>query len=146
MPASATATIDHPGAPRPKVLKLKGRKSNTIEVSRCQVPLTHEDVGTFQNMQGKTVRGPKPTQKAKGFVIDLYKPHNMSEPEYFQHLYMILGRARKLEWIVLRNFPQTADGASDWGIFENGPPAYICEFMEVLERRALLTMPRLLQV
>jgi len=145
MPATSIATIDHPGAPRPKVVKLKGRKGGSIQVTRCQVPLTHEDVATFQNMQGKTIRGPKPAQNPKGFVIDLFKSYNMSQPEYFQHLYMILGRARKLEWLVLRNFPRAADGTADWAIFENGPPAYICEFMEALEQLALRTLPRLLQ-
>ena len=70
MPVDAVATVDHPGAARPKVIKLGAKKQNTIEVTRYQVPITHEDDMTFQNAQGKTVRGPE--QQPKGFVVDLY--------------------------------------------------------------------------
>ena len=69
----------------------------------------------------------------------------MLRDEYFQHLYMILGRARKLEWLLLRNFPRTGDGDPDWGIFEGGPPDYLCEFMATLEKRAKATLPRMLR-
>jgi hypothetical protein len=69
----------------------------------------------------------------------------MSKPEYFQHLYIILGRARKLEWLLIRNFPMDEDGEPDWKVFESGPPAYLCEFMDVLEKRAKETYPRLIQ-
>ena len=72
------------------------------------------------------------------------RPRNMGDAEYFQHIYMILGRARKLEWLLLRNFPLDADGEEDWSIFEQGPPDYLCEFMEKLELRAKETWPRLL--
>ena len=77
---------------------------------RCQIPLTHEDDMTFQNAQGKTIRGPE--QESKGFVIDLFKPRTMGAEDYFQHVYMILGRARKLDWLLLRNFPHTTEGDS----------------------------------
>ena len=104
---------------------------------------------TFQNAQGKTIRGPKEVdeqgqiiEQPKGFLIDLFKPRNMMKDEYFQHLYMILGRARKLDWTLLRNFPTLPDGEPDWEIFEQGPPAYLCEFMDCLEKRAQSTLPR----
>ena len=58
---------------------------------------------------------------------------------------MILGRARKLEWTSLRNSPRGADGAPNWANFEQGPPAYICEFLSALERRAQATLPRMLR-
>ena len=114
-----------------------------VEVASVQIPLTHEDDMTFQNVQGKTVRGPE--NQPKGFVVDLFKPRNHTKEEYFQHLYMVLGRARKLDWLLLRNFPHTPDGELNWSIFEKGPPAYLCEFMAALEGRARATLPRMLQ-
>ena len=69
----------------------------------------------------------------------------MLDEEYFQHVYMIMGRARKLEWVLIRNFPYAPDGEPDWSVFESGPPAYLCEFLEVLEQRAKETWPRLLR-
>ena len=56
-----------------------------------------------------------------------------------------MGRARKLEWMLIRNFPQTPDGEPDWSIFEGGPPEYLCEFLQVLDQRAKETWPRLLR-
>ena len=57
---------------------------------------------------------------------------------------MILGRAQKLEWELIRSFPMTEAGEPDWSVFENGPPDYICEMFTVLEDRARATRPRLL--
>ena len=145
------ATIDHPGALRTKTIKLTSRKHRTVEVWRCQLPLTHEDDMTFQNAQGKTIRGAeehdangKAVREPKGFVVDLYKPPSMGVDEYYQHVYMILGRARKLDWLILRNFPRSTDGEPDWSIFEQGPPQYLCEFIQALQSRARATFPRLL--
>ena len=98
---------------------------------------------TFQNAQGKTIRGSE--GEPKGLVANLYRLPTMSRENYFQHLYMILGRAQKLEWVLLENFPYSDDGKPDWQMFEEGPPPYLCEFMEVLEKRAKATRPRLLQ-
>jgi len=38
-----------------------------------------------------------------------------------------------------------AGGELDWGIFENGPPAYLVEFLQVLDKLAARTLPRLLR-
>jgi hypothetical protein len=143
LPIDTLATINHPGAPRPKTVKLRAKRHAEVKVLRCQLSLTHEDDMTYQNAQGKTVRGPE--DQAKGFVIDLFRPPNMLDEEYFQHVYMIMGRARKLEWVLMRNFPFTPDGEPDRSIFENGPPAYLCEFLDVLGQRARETWPRLLR-
>ena len=64
-----------------------------------------------------------PNKEPKGFVIDLERHWNMKEDEYFQHLYMILGRAQKLDRVLLRNFPKNAEGDPDWSFFERGPCA-----------------------
>ena len=69
----------------------------------------------------------------------------MPDAEYFQHVYMIIGRARKLDWVLIRNFPCAPDGEADWSVFESGPPAYLCEFLEILGQRARETWPRLLR-
>ena len=77
--------------------------------------------------------------------MDLERSRQMKEDggEYFQHHHMALGRARKLEWLLLRNFPCGEDGSPNWKIFEQGPPDYLCEFMEKLRQRAEDTWPRL---
>ena len=142
-PIEKRITIDHPGAPRPMAVKQNAKSQKILEVTSCQIPLTHEDVMTLQNAQGKTIRGPE--KQPKGFVLDLYKPQNMSKDEYFQHVYMGLGRAQKLEWLLLRNFPTTKEGDLDWALFEEDPPAYLLEFMQVLEQRARSTIPRMLR-
>jgi len=143
LPVDAVTTIDHPGAFRPKRVKATAKTLATVEVTSCQIPLTHEDDMTYQNIQGKTVRGPE--GQPKGLVLDLFRPGYMGPDEYFQHLYMGLGRARKLEWMLLRSFPLDGGGELDWSIFEKGPPEYLCEFMVALESRARKTRPKLLR-
>ena len=102
---------------------------------------------TFQNIQGQTIRGPE--GEPKGYVLDMYRPQTMRgserDPEYFQHIYMGLGRAQKLDRVLLRNFPRTSDDELDWSIFEDGPPDYVVKFMGQLERLAAKTLPKLLQ-
>ena len=54
LPANAITVIDHPGAPRPKRVRASGKKAGKgkgIEVTSCQVPLTHEDDMTYHNIQ-----------------------------------------------------------------------------------------------
>ena len=65
----------------------------------------------------------------------------MSDPEYKQRLYMILGRATSLDYTLLRNFPQGDGGDIEWDWFENGPPDYLDHFMEELECRDAMTKP-----
>ena len=124
-------TINHPCS-TPKRMK----KTNSLEVqmTRCQVPAAPERVGTFQNMQGKTVRGPD--KEPLGHTIDLHKPDYFHGGEYKQHLYMILGRATSLDYCLFDNFPMDEDGFPDWHWFEEGPPDYLVHFLEELERRA----------
>ena len=77
-------TIDHPGAPRPKTVKLGRRAQRKRRVTSHQIPLTHEDDMTYQSVQGKTVRGPE--GQPKGFVADLYKLPIMHNDIYRQHV------------------------------------------------------------
>ena len=149
LPIERTMTIDHPGALRAKTVKVTGKKKNPeAKVTRTQLPLAPAGVGTFQNIQGTTVRAAE--GGPIGFDVDLFRPSTMRgegrDAEYFQHVYMALGRARRLDWMVIRNFPRTEAGALDWSIFERGPPDYLCEFMECLERLSASTLPRLERV
>jgi len=126
-------------------VKVTAKKETMVDVSRTQVPMAPEFAVTFQGIQGTTIRGPE--GQPKGLTVDLMRPQTMRrpdrEPEYFQHLYMALGRARKLEWMLLRNFPRDDAGDLDWNIFENGPPDFLVEFMEILEKKAKATWPKL---
>ena len=145
LPVKRSYTIDHPNAPRAKRVKVTAKKATKVDVTRTQVPLAPEFPVTFQGIQGTTVRGPE--HQPKGLILDLFRPQTMRgeerEPEYFQHLYMGLGRARKLEWMLLRNFPRDEHGEPDWSIFEGGPPDFLVEFLEALERKAKQTLPKL---
>ena len=136
---TTTTTINHPNTQGPV---MKDKHNTTLNVTRYQVPLTHENVKTFQNIQGSTVK--HSDGSAKGLVVDLERPSNMGESEYFQHIYMVLGRARSLEHILLRNFPHDNDGMKNWSIFESGPPGYLVEFMKNLKIQAKKTWPRLI--
>ena len=123
-------------------VKQKANRNATIKVTRCQLAFTHENVKTYQNIQGTTVK--HSDGSPKGLVVDLERPQNMGEAEYFQHVYMVLGRARKLDDILIRNFPLDEDGEYDWSMFQKGPPEYLCEFKRELELCAKDTWPRLL--
>ena len=124
-------TVNHPRASRaPKP------SSFEVQMTRCQIPGAPEPVGTYQNMQGKTARGPAPQKEPRGHTIDLQKPEYMSPSEYAQHLYMILGRATSLDYCLFVNFPHDDEGVPDWHWFEDGPPDYVVHFLRELERRA----------
>jgi hypothetical protein len=116
-------------------------KSVKVQVRRYQLPLAPERVGTYQGQQGKTIRGPD--KEPLGHTVDLRRPSYMDPSEYFQHLYMILGRARSLDWCLLRNFPETPEGQPDWSVFETGPPDFLVHFFEILEQKARDTKPRI---
>ena len=96
-----------------------------------QLPLAPLSAGTYNNAQGKTIKG-------VGHTIDLSKPQYFSADDYTQHLYMILGRSQALEYSLLRNVPEDAHGDVDFSIFESGPPAYIAQFLDRLEDFAVV--------
>ena len=108
-------------------------------MTRHQIPLAPERVGTYQNQQGKTIRGPE--DEPLGHTVDLRKPPYLSKDDYKQHLYMILGRAKALRWILLHHFPMDDDDLPDWSWFETGPPTYLLALFDALQTRADLTQP-----
>ena len=102
-----------------------------MNVTRAQFGLAPSKAGTYNNLQGKTIREADGTPL--GHRIDFTKPHYFNEDEYMQHVSMTLGRARSLRWSLFRNLPTTSDGDVDFTVFENGPPLYISEFLSQLE-------------
>ena len=146
-PVETAVTVNHPQCRRSKKLKKTSRKKRYLDVTRTQLPIGPELVCTFQNVQGTTIRGPE--KQPKGLILDVYRPWNMrgdgGAAEDFQHLYMGLGRAHRLDRILIRNFPRADDGDLDWSIFQSGPPDYLTEFFHALEKLARKTMPRLLK-
>ena len=87
------------------VRRCKACRDKFLDVSRTQVPLAPEHIVTFQNIQGQTIRGPD--KEPKGLVLDLFRPWNMNftkekdggaedgRAEFYQHVYMGLGRAER---------------------------------------------------
>ncbi len=147
-PQDKIFTVGNPQNAGAKRVKVIGKKrKNTVAIKRTALPLSPELVVTYQNVQGGTIRGPE--GQAKGFVLDLFRPMSMQgdlkDAEYFQHVYMGMGRPRKLEWMLLRNFPRDKDGALDWSIFENGPPDYLVKFEAELKKRNARTEAGLLR-
>ena len=74
-----------------------------LDVTRIQYPLAPLAAGTYNNAQGKTIKG-------VGHTIDFSKPDYFSADDYTQHLYMILGRAQAVEYSLFRNLPETPEG------------------------------------
>ena len=67
-----------------------------LDVTRIQYPLAPLAAGTYNNDQGKTIKG------VDGHTIDFSKPDYFSADDYTQHLYMILGRILPSFWFVWR--------------------------------------------
>ena len=131
-------TVQHPNAGR-SVPYGGAYDEMNVKLTRCQIPLAPELVGTYNNQQGKTCRDP--SKKPLGHSIDLRPPAWMTEDEKKTHFYMILGRATKLSYTLLYNFPTYEDGSLDWSLFESGPPPYLIKFLDVLEQKAKNTIP-----
>ena len=125
--------IRHPLAPADK----HGRKATRVEMVQHQISLAPVRIGTYQNQQGKTVRGPE--DEPLGHNTSLRNPSYLSKDEYKQHLYMILGRAKALKWSLFHDFPMDKQGLPKWSWFEIEPPRYILVFFNALQPLAELT-------
>ncbi|CAK0803316.1 unnamed protein product [Prorocentrum cordatum] len=148
LPVARVQTVNRPGAPRAKQFVVKSKQKKGLQVARTQLSWAPEDQLTFQSIQGRTIRGPE--GQPKGFVVDLFRPGTMQgedrRGEYFQHVWMILGRARKLEWMLLQNFPlDESTGDLDWSILEQGPPDYLIEFLGAAATLSRRTSRRMLR-
>eukprot|EP00435_Cladocopium_sp_Y103_P036594 s119_g9.t1 len=87
-------------------LRIRRRGEIYLDVTRVQYPLAPWMAGTYNNQQGKTARN-------MGHTIDFSKPDYFTADEYIQHVYMILGRATRLQWSLFRNLPMLPDGSDD---------------------------------
>ena len=109
------------------VMTVRRRGDLRLDVTRVQFPLAPLAAGTYNNSQGKTVRG-------QGHTIDLQRPHYFTRDVYLQHLYMILGRSTELAFSLYRNMPMCeTTGEIDWSLFECGPPHFVSDFLSRLE-------------
>ena len=134
MEHTQTVTVDHKLAPRQ--FHKSGKVS--LPVRSWQLPLAPQAVCTYNNMQGKTARNAN--REPAGHIVDLRKQLNMGADEYWQHVYMILGRAISLNYTLLINFPREDDETWDLSVFEQGPPASMLTFFNELEKRAAETL------
>ena len=82
-----------------------------LDVTRIQYPLAPLAAGTYNNAQGKTIKG-------VGHTIDFSKPDYFSADDYTQHLYMILGRAKAFKYSLFRNLTETPEGDIDFSILK----------------------------
>ena len=129
---------DYTGQGRPGIYVLEpeqdeffymARRGGDVHVNntRAQFPLAPLAAGTYNNSQGKTVRG-------QGHTIDLQRPQYFTRDVYLQHLYMSLGRSTALAFSLYRNMPMCeATGEIDWTLFEGGPPHFVADFLSRLE-------------
>ena len=147
LPTRKVFTVDHLRSVQAKKVHSASRRAVAIDVRRAQVPLCPELVRTFHAIQGTTFRGPE--KQPKGLLLDVFRPSRMQgesgEAEYYQHLYTGLGRAERLDRILLRDFPRAGDGDLDWSILERGPPEFLVEVFHTPEKLAKRTLRRLVK-
>ena len=86
-----------------------GRQQHTVKVTRYQFPLLPEKVRTVQTAQGMGM---------DAATMALQKPANMSDDEWWLHLYVMLSRVRVAHRVLVYNLPP-------WEILERGPPAFV---------------------
>ena len=130
--------VNHPHTAQPQ--SVTSAKA-IMPLRATQLPLAPAGVGTFQNVQGKTARDELGAGAPIGHTIDLELPCH--DDESWSHYFMILGRATSLSTTLLHNFPVDANGNYDWSLFEAGPPPYMCQVFQELERRYRLTRQRI---
>ncbi|CAK0894177.1 unnamed protein product [Prorocentrum cordatum] len=148
LPVARVQTVNHPGAPRATQFVAKRKRQKGLQVARAQLSWAPENQLTFQGIQGRTIRGPE--GQPGGFVVDLFRPGTMQGEDRqggcFHHVWVILGRARKLEWVLLQNFPlDESAGDLDWSILEQEPPDYLIEFLGAAATLSKRTWRRMLR-
>ena len=104
----------------------ESRTRRKVKISRIQLPLAPEKVRTVQTAQGLSM---------DSAVMTLSKPDRMSPDDHWMHIYVMLSRVRTMKQLALFSLP-------DIKLFERGPPAFIQEAMQRLERRATAQLGR----
>ena len=104
----------------------EGRTRRKVQISRIQFPLAPEKVRTVQTAQGLSM---------DSAVMTLAKPDKMGKDDHWMHVYVMLSRVRTMEQLLLFSLP-------DIKLFEQGPPAFIQEAKQKLERRTRAQLGR----
>ena len=103
--------------------------SESIHVTRWNLPLTHAMVRTAMSSQGLTFNG--------GVVADLCRAGGMEDDIWWLNVYVMLSRARKLDSLILVGLsPQVR------ALLEAGPPAYIRQKIHTLQAKSIRTLRR----
>ena len=88
-----------------------GRQRHEVDVTRYQFPLLPERVRTVQTAQGMGM---------DAATMALQKPGNMSDDDWWLHLYVMFSRVRVSHRVLVYNLPS-------WEMLERGPPAFVRE-------------------
>ena len=97
----------------------EARTMDKVPMSRTNVPLAPEKVRTVQTSQGMSM-------DAATMMLD--RPSMMSYEDWWLHVYVMLSRVRTAKQIAVYGLPPKS-------LFEQGPPSYLVEGIENLERR-----------
>ena len=101
--------------------------SESIHVTRWNLPLTHAMVRTAMSSQGLTFNG--------GVLADLRRAGGMENDIWWLNVYVMLSRARKLDNLILVGLtPQIR------ALLEAGPPAYIRQKTQTLQAKSRSTL------
>ena len=102
------------------------RRPTEIAMRRYQIPLAPEKDRTVQTAQGLSM---------DSATMFLERPGNMSHEDWWLHVYVMLSRVRTADQILVYGLPPRA-------LFEQGPPRYIRDGLERLEKMAAAHRPR----
>ena len=89
-------------------------------MSRTQIPLAPERVRTVQTAQGLSM---------DSATMFLQRPGNMNEDDWWLHVYVMIGWVRTSPQILVYGLPPLS-------LFQRGPPSFLAEGMNRLERLA----------
>ena len=101
--------------------------SESIHVTRWNLPLTHAMVRTAMSSQGLTFNG--------GVVADLRRAGGMEDDIWWLNVYVMLSRARKLDSLILVGVTTQVRE-----LLEAGPPAYIRRKIQTLQAKSMSTL------
>jgi hypothetical protein len=98
----------------------EARSRRVVAMSRVQVPLAPEKVRTVQTAQGMSM---------DAAIIMLNRQGNMSNEDWWLHVYVMLSRVRTIDQMFLFGLPEKS-------FFRSGPPGWIAEGLRHLEAMA----------
>ena len=101
------------------------RKQAEVSMARRQIPLAPEPVRTVQTAQGMSM---------DAAMIFMGKPGNMDDDDFWMHLYVMISRVRRSAGLLAFDVPSLR-------VFERGPPPWVTEGIEALERLCSGSMP-----